>query len=84
MKKLILPISVVALLSSCGGETESFANAKIHKCNMIKYAKEIQEGKDSQEKLEDATRMFETNRELAIEDEGMSDFDEKMKEVTCD
>ncbi len=84
MKKLLFSTLVVALLTSCGGETESFVNAKIHKCNMVKYAKEIAEGKDSQAKLEEATRMFETNRELAIESEGMTDFDEKMKEVTCD
>lgn len=83
MKKLIYSFAVLALLSSCGGESDSFKDAKIHKCNMIKYANEIKEGKDSQEKLEKATRLFETAKELCIQ-EGMTDFDEKIKEATCE
>lgn len=82
MKNLLIAVTFLAL-TACGGESESFTNAKIHRCNMEKYAKEVADGKDSQEKLKESTDMFNVNRDLCIE-EGMSDFDAKIKDCQCE
>lgn len=85
MKKLIFSIAVLAFLSSCGGESDNFKNAKIHKCNMGKYAGEMTKGVEGAEaKLTEATEFFNISREHCINDDGMSDFDEKIKGDTCD
>ncbi|MBC7865833.1 MAG: hypothetical protein IAF38_22860 [Bacteroidia bacterium] len=84
MKKLICAIAVMTLLSSCGGESDNFKNAKIHKCNMIKYANEIKAGKDSEAKLKEATEFFEISRDFCINDDGMKDFEERINQVTCE
>lgn len=84
MKNLIYTTVLLAFLSSCGGESENYANAKIHRCNMLKYAEEVKQGMDSMNKLKEATSFYEEARESCINEDGMKDFDEKIKGETCE
>lgn len=84
MKTLLLTIAISIFLISCGGESENYANAKIHRCNMLKYANEVKDGMDSDEKLKEATSFYEEARDRCINEDGMKDFDEKIKNETCE